>query len=358
MDSNSSAPNARRAMLHRAVSLLLLTLAVCAGTFALTLPTPTSAQDPADNGATNTAPANNGGPTADNGDGERAATSEEAYLALMREVGDLGRDELRSDYAARAAAYESILKGCEFFLDTYPGATTLRRTEVAIVQGQVLIELERYADAATHFERLLLEQMRNDRELIITLHFFRAQALLYGGDRDEALVEFAAAREINPAMADSLRDRLFPRVDIGGEAPVLEGRDLAGEALRIVPSGEGVTVVVFWGTWAPPSQVLVADLAPLIAELVAAEVKVRAIGVVTDPAGAQADVTTFLEQHGIDWPHILDATDTASGALAEAYDVRVYPQTFIVGADGTVRAIIHGARTVERTRAAINAAID
>lgn len=119
---------------------------------------------------------------------------------------------------------------------------------------------------------------------------------------------------------------------VGNAAPVLSLTDVStGEPLR-VPNGR-ITVVNFWAPWCIPC---IAEHAELnTAAVTLADRPVDIVGVAIHSNGDEVD--EFLERHGSGFPSALDTTTAAID-----YGVFGVPETFVVGADGLVKARITG----------------
>lgn len=119
----------------------------------------------------------------------------------------------------------------------------------------------------------------------------------------------------------------IPSVLIGKTAPALPETSLPGSK-PVAPadlSGK-VSVVNFWASWCPPCR----QEHPTLTALAAEGVPVMGVNLKDSPANASA----FLDGHGNPFARI--STDPR-GRAAIDWGVTAPPESFLIGADGTVR---------------------
>ena len=133
------------------------------------------------------------------------------------------------------------------------------------------------------------------------------------------------------AQADLLSDPAplpnHPAPDLA--LPQLDGtqrtlRDLQGQ----------VVLINVWATWCPPCR---AEM-PAIQQ---AYVEYRARGFIVLAVNQREDataITSFLEQHGLTFPILLDRDGQASAT----YQASALPSSFFVDRRGVIRAVYHG----------------
>jgi peroxiredoxin len=118
--------------------------------------------------------------------------------------------------------------------------------------------------------------------------------------------------------------------------PALDGGSVSLESLR-----GRVVVVNFWATWCPPCR---AEL-PALADFARAQGAAGAAGAVLLPVNltwsetSEENVRAFARAHGLEGQVLLDRT----GSVTKAWDVRAYPSTFVIDAQGRVSAERTGA---------------
>lgn len=136
---------------------------------------------------------------------------------------------------------------------------------------------------------------------------------------------------------------------IGRPAPALTGYTLAGEAFDLAELGGKVSIVNFWASWClecrreHPAFVRVA-------ERYKGE-PVALVGVIfqDDPAAARA----YMQEMGGDWPNVLDP----DGRTAIDYGVYGVPETFLIDAEGAIRAKVVGRIDEQTLRSWIDGAL-
>jgi thiol-disulfide isomerase/thioredoxin len=106
---------------------------------------------------------------------------------------------------------------------------------------------------------------------------------------------------------------------------------LASEADRSLSSYEGNLVLLnFWASWCPPCIEEMPSMQTLYDELSGSGFEIVAVNVQEDPDTVQS----FIDEHGFDFPVLLDRT----GQTAQKYAVRGLPTSYILDADGRILA--------------------
>jgi cytochrome c biogenesis protein CcmG/thiol:disulfide interchange protein DsbE len=127
-----------------------------------------------------------------------------------------------------------------------------------------------------------------------------------------------------------------PAALVGRPAPQLVGSTLDGAPFDLADWRGQVVLVNIWGSWCGPCRQELPLLATAYSSLQQRGLHVVGIDV-RDQAGAARD---FLQQHGdASWPSVQDP----DGALAVDWGTFALPETYLVGADGTVVAKAVGA---------------
>ena len=118
-------------------------------------------------------------------------------------------------------------------------------------------------------------------------------------------------------------------------APALELRDLDGRPTSLAALRGKVVLVNFWATWCEPCVEEMPSLQRLRDRLGTARFEVLAV----NHQEGEPRIRAFLRTVPVEFPIVRD-TD---GAVAQAWNARVFPATFVVDAQQTVRYAAVGA---------------
>lgn len=133
-----------------------------------------------------------------------------------------------------------------------------------------------------------------------------------------------------------------PRSAPGFALPSLDGRTVTLREFRGRP-----VVLNFWATWCAPCRIETPWLVALEAKYRAKGVQF--LGISLDDAGARGDVRNFAAKFGVVYPVLL-----GNPSVADAYGgVRMMPQTFFIGADGTIASSTIGVTSAADFEAAV-----
>jgi thiol-disulfide isomerase/thioredoxin len=119
-----------------------------------------------------------------------------------------------------------------------------------------------------------------------------------------------------------------------GPTPELRARTLAGDEVRLADYAGRTVLVNFWATWCAPCVAEMPSLQRLRDRLASAGVEVIAVNYQENAAR----IRPFVERIGFTLPVVRDH----DGALRAAWQVNVFPSTFVVGPDQRVRAVAVG----------------
>ncbi len=125
-------------------------------------------------------------------------------------------------------------------------------------------------------------------------------------------------------------------IRMGGKAPEFSVCTAAGKLVQLSDYRGRPTFVNFWASWCPACRVEMPSMEELY-QTYRGSIYMLAVSVQDNEADARA---FFLEEHVFSYTLLLDAYGNAN----ETYRIRSIPQTFLVGADGTIQGIIVGAR--------------
>ncbi len=138
---------------------------------------------------------------------------------------------------------------------------------------------------------------------------------------------------------------LSPPTTVNAEpAPPLAGPALDGTGPIDLATYRGRVVVVnFWASWCGPCR----DEAPELVSFAKAHPEVQMLSVNTEDAGPAA--RDFAGKVGWSWPHVFDP----QAAVKNAWAVGGLPSTFVVDAEGRLRARKLGPTTREELDAMV-----
>lgn len=125
-------------------------------------------------------------------------------------------------------------------------------------------------------------------------------------------------------------ERFMTRDAARGPAPAIaatltDGRPFSLAALQGRPA-----LVYFWAEWCPLCAASQGAMDGVLADHPGVTVALH--------SGPSAEVAAYLEDAGLAWPAIADAT----GVLAERYGVRGVPAVFVLDGDGHIRFVTRG----------------
>ena len=120
----------------------------------------------------------------------------------------------------------------------------------------------------------------------------------------------------------------------GDPAPDFEQATLAGGKLRLSSLHGKVVLVDFWASWCEPCKKELPLLSQLAKRLRPKGIEIVAVNVDTK----RESVDTFLKQHGVDLPVLLDP----KGSIAQFYEPPKMPSSFVVDKAGRIRIVNAG----------------
>jgi peroxiredoxin len=140
------------------------------------------------------------------------------------------------------------------------------------------------------------------------------------------------------AATHYLGDELFP-VSVGSAAPPMTAKTLVGATrTKTLEDYKGKVVLLnVWATWCEPCKVEMPSIEKVHREFGPQGLAVVAVSV--DDAGMEDHIRDFAKELGITFEILHDPTRTTSAN----YQITGYPETFIIGREGTIRKKVIGA---------------
>jgi cytochrome c biogenesis protein CcmG, thiol:disulfide interchange protein DsbE len=131
--------------------------------------------------------------------------------------------------------------------------------------------------------------------------------------------------------ANAMKDDLFP-VDVGTRAPDFRAKVLGANQFKTLADYKGQVVLLnVWATYCVPCKVEMPSLERL--HRTYGDSGLRIIAVEIDAAVSDDSVRTYAKSLGITFEILRDTSHT----LEKVYQVTGYPETFIIGREGTIR---------------------
>jgi peroxiredoxin len=153
-------------------------------------------------------------------------------------------------------------------------------------------------------------------------------------------VIMAALTLVNPAVTLGSGGSGVPtpvpdRVAEGQPAPEFTAETASGEQVALSDYAGRPVILNFWATWCAPCRVEMPALQAASERYADQGVVVLAVNALE----SRDQVTGFMDELGLTFPVVLDP----DGEIIDLYEVRVFPTTVLIDADGVVRAEHYGA---------------
>ncbi len=128
-----------------------------------------------------------------------------------------------------------------------------------------------------------------------------------------------------------MREQLFP-VTLGSEAPDFKAKVLGSNSYKTLADYKGQVVVLnVWATWCEPCRQELPSLERLYQEYGPKGLKLVAVSI--DDYVAEDSIRAFAKNFGITFEVLHDSTH----AIERVYQTTGYPETFVIGPEGTIR---------------------
>jgi peroxiredoxin len=140
------------------------------------------------------------------------------------------------------------------------------------------------------------------------------------------------------AATHFLGDELFP-IAVGMDAPPITGKtlDTPPRAKSLADYKGKVVLLNIWATWCGPCREEMPSMEKLYKEFASQGLVIVAVSV--DDAGTEQQIRDFVKEFGLTF-EILHDPDKKT---AQRYQVTGYPESFIIGREGTIRRKVFAA---------------
>ncbi|MEP6991895.1 MAG: TlpA disulfide reductase family protein [bacterium] len=135
-----------------------------------------------------------------------------------------------------------------------------------------------------------------------------------------------------------LGDELFP-VSVGMQAPPMEGTTIVGTPrVKTLADYKGQVVLLnVWATWCGPCREEMPSLERLHREFAPLGLKIVAVSI--DEPGTDSTIVAFAKELGLTFEILHDAAKVT----VQHYQVTGYPESFVIGREGTIRRKVFAA---------------
>jgi cytochrome c biogenesis protein CcmG/thiol:disulfide interchange protein DsbE len=128
-----------------------------------------------------------------------------------------------------------------------------------------------------------------------------------------------------------MRDQLFP-VTVGTQAPDFQAKVLGANQMKTMADYKGQVILLnIWATWCGPCKEELPSLEKLYKEYGPKGLKLVAVSI--DDYVSEDSIRAFAKNFGITFEVLHDSTH----AIERVYQTTGYPETFIIGPEGTIR---------------------
>ena len=128
-----------------------------------------------------------------------------------------------------------------------------------------------------------------------------------------------------------MKDELFP-VNVGSSAPDFRAKVLSANRYKTMADYKDQVVILnVWATWCGPCQVEIPSLERLYREYGDKGLKLVAVSI--DDYVSEDSIRNFARDFGVTFEVLHDSTHS----IEREYQVTGYPETFVIGKEGTIR---------------------
>jgi peroxiredoxin len=134
--------------------------------------------------------------------------------------------------------------------------------------------------------------------------------------------------------------------------PVVSGRTLTGQELRLATEHGHVIVLNFWGSWCSVCQQEAPALSVAARQFKPSGVQFVGVDVADNSASAKA----YMQQYGLLYPSLSDPGDLIAAEFDRLVPISAFPSTLVISPDGRIAGRVIGAASVQDLRRLIKAA--
>jgi peroxiredoxin len=139
------------------------------------------------------------------------------------------------------------------------------------------------------------------------------------------------------AASHFMKDQLFP-VTVGSNAPDFKAKELGSNVYKTLADYKGQVVVLnIWATWCEPCKEELPSLEKLHEAYGSKGLKLVAVS--ADEVVSEDSIRKFADHYGLKFEILHDPT----GSVERAYQTTGYPETFVIGREGSIRKKFIGA---------------
>ncbi|MFX3623345.1 MAG: peroxiredoxin family protein [Ectobacillus sp.] len=132
-------------------------------------------------------------------------------------------------------------------------------------------------------------------------------------------------------------------LQIGKEAPDFELQTVDGKQVKLSDFKGKKVIVNFWATWCPPCRKEIPEMQAFYNKYEKDTVILAVNYTASERTGGREKVQSFIQENGITFPVLLDASSTVSNM----YKVITLPTSYFVDKKGIIRHKYIGPMTVE-----------
>ena len=137
---------------------------------------------------------------------------------------------------------------------------------------------------------------------------------------------------------------------IGSEAPEFELENLSGEKVTLDQFSGKVVLLNFWATWCPPCRKEIPEFVEMYSEY--EDDGLEIVGVTLN-SGSAEKIQNFAYKNKMNFP-ILTGSKEKTMNLAQKYNIKAVPTSFVIDREGVVQHKWVGPRSKEKFMEVIN----